>query len=835
MAAGMEILHVDDEPGFAEMASEFLTRRDDRFTVHTTTNPEEAMSYLRDNQVDCVVSDHDMPGKNGIEFLEAVREDYPDLPFILFTGKGSEEVASDAISAGVTDYLQKEGGTSQYAVLANRIVNAVEQTRARRRVDETEQKLTQLAEKTDDILYMFSADWSELLFVNSAFEDIWGLPTDELEADATAFMEHVHPEDRDDVQQAMNQVSAGTVGDVEYRVIRPDGQQRWVRADSKPVLDADGNVDRIVGFVRDITDRKAHERELREERAFVEQTLDALDDIFLVFDTEFRLQRWNEQVLDVTGSAADDVTGAKPTAFVPEDQRAEVSDALDAVLETGTATVQVDVLAADGERVPYEFVLTRLVDDEGDDLGFASIGRDISGKHAREAELERAHDLLGQAKEIAGVGGWELDTETMEMYWTDHLYDLLGVDCERAPSLDESLDVYHEDDREIVEDALHRALEDGESFDVTVRLRRPDGELRWVRSQGRPVVEDGEVVSVRGAVQDVTVQQTRERELEQARQDYETLFNGMNDMAWVMDTDGQFVAANDAAVEKTGYSRDELLSMSPADIDASHGESEVLELIERLPEDETQVFETVHETSDGREIPVEISSSVVSYRGEAAALSIARDITDRKHREQRLEQFASVVSHDLRNPLAVAKGRVKLVRADRDSENLEQAAESLARMDGLIEDLLTLARKGEAVRDWEPVELGDLIEEAWRHVATADATLRVETTRRILADRSRLQQLVENLLANATEHGGSDVTVTVGDLADGFYVEDDGAGIPTGDDVDVFEAGYSEDPDGTGFGLSIVEQVAEAHGWRVEATEGDGGARFEVTGVESDA
>jgi len=851
MAADIQILHVDDEPGFAEMAGEFLTRHDDRLAVHTTTDPEEGLAYLREHRVDCVISDHDMPGRNGIEFLEAVREDYPDLPFILFTGKGSEAVASDAISAGVTDYLQKEDGTSQYTVLANRVANAVEQTRVRREVDETKQKLTQLAEKTDDVLYMFAGDWSEVLFVNSAFEDIWGLSTAELEADATAFMDLVHPDDRADVQRTMERVSAGETAEIEYRVDRADGDQRWVRADSKPILGDDGGVERIIGFVRDITDQKAHERELREERAFVEQTIDALDDLFFVFDTEFRMQRWNEQVVALTGCEDDDVAGMKPAQFFPEDQQDCIRDVTDEVLETGAATVQADVLAADGDRVPYEFVLTRLVDDDTT-LGFAGIGRDISGKHAREAELERAHDLLEHAKRIAGVGGWEIDPATMEMYWTDHLFDLLGVDCEEPPSLDDSLDVYHEDDRPVIENALQRALEDGESFDVTVRVQQADGDLRWVRSQARPTVEDGEVVLLRGAIQDVTEQRTRERDLERARRDYETLFNGMNDMAWVMDTEGQFVAANDAAVEKTGYSRDELLSMGAADIDASHGETEVAALVDSLPSDETQVFETVHETSDGREIPVEISSSSVTYGGEPAALSVARDITDRKHREEQLEQFASVVSHDLRSPLTVAQGRLELARAERDGEHVEQAIESLSRMDGLIEDLLTLAREGEEVRDSEPVDLAALAEDAWRHVASPDATLQIETTARLLADRSRLQQLAENLLANATEHAVREparssprgdteraatdpsVTVTVGDLDDGFYVEDDGVGLP--DDVDVFDPGYSSSEDGTGFGLSIVEQVADAHGWQVDATTGDhGGARFEVTGVTFDA
>jgi len=136
------VLHVDDAPGFAEMVATFLEREDERFEVDTVTTGSDVLDRLADDEYQCVVSDYEMPGQNGIELLEAVRETYPTLPFILYTGKGSEEVASDAILAGVTDSLQKESGTSQYTVLANRISNAVEQYRTSQRAAELDRVRT---------------------------------------------------------------------------------------------------------------------------------------------------------------------------------------------------------------------------------------------------------------------------------------------------------------------------------------------------------------------------------------------------------------------------------------------------------------------------------------------------------------------------------------------------------------------------------------------------------------------------------------------------------------------------------------------------------------------
>jgi signal transduction histidine kinase len=153
-------------------------------------------------------------------------------------------------------------------------------------------------------------------------------------------------------------------------------------------------------------------------------------------------------------------------------------------------------------------------------------------------------------------------------------------------------------------------------------------------------------------------------------------------------------------------------------------------------------------------------------------------------------------------------------------------------MDTLITDLLTLAQDGETVTDRESVALASLAENCWTTVETADATLVTDIDRTVLANESRLKQLFENLVRNAVEHAGADVTVTVGALDDGFYVADDGPGIPEDERETVFEAGYSTSTEGTGFGLSIARKVAAAHDWEIRVRDSaDGGTRFEITGV----
>ena len=214
-----------------------------------------------------------------------------------------------------------------------------------------------------------------------------------------------------------------------------------------------------------------------------------------------------------------------------------------------------------------------------------------------------------------------------------------------------------------------------------------------------------------------------------------------------------------------------------------------------------------------------------------------RELRDRERnlerQNERLEQFSDVVSHDLRNPLNVASGRLELARGECDSEHLADVESAHERMEALISDLLTLAQQDQSPVELSSVRLGDLVEDCWGNVQTDDATLRPETDATIRADGSRLSRLFENLIRNGVEHVGSDVTVTVGDLDGGFYLEDDGPGIPPGDRGDVFKTGHTTSEQGTGFGLSIVKQIVESHGWEIRIAEGaNGGARFEVTGVE---
>jgi signal transduction histidine kinase len=208
-----------------------------------------------------------------------------------------------------------------------------------------------------------------------------------------------------------------------------------------------------------------------------------------------------------------------------------------------------------------------------------------------------------------------------------------------------------------------------------------------------------------------------------------------------------------------------------------------------------------------------------------------------------IDHVASVVSHDLRNPLDVARARLEAGRELDEDEHFDHVEQAHERMERIIQDVLTIARGEEVVEPDDTVDLTDVAEAAWETVETDGATLQVDgQLPTATADPDRVGRLFENLFRNAVEHGSrgaaSDegVTVTVGrldaDATDGFYVADNGPGIPPENRDRVFEPGFSTDDHGAGLGLAIVDRIAELHGWSITATPSEsGGARFEVGGV----
>lgn len=257
------LLVVDDDPDLLDLTATFLEREREEFSVATEQFPKDVLDEHNIESFDAIVSDYDMPGMNGLELLEAVRDHHPDIPFVLFTGKGSEEIASEAISKGVTDYLQKETGSSQYSILANRVVNAVEQYTATKQLKRSQEKFSKLVTNSTDVLAIVNRS-GEFDYISPACKARLGYEQEELIGECA--FDYMPTEDRkgamDEFFEAIE--NPGREPTIEFRFQHPDGSYTPLEARGKNMFD-DAFIDGFVVNARDITDQRARERELKQQ------------------------------------------------------------------------------------------------------------------------------------------------------------------------------------------------------------------------------------------------------------------------------------------------------------------------------------------------------------------------------------------------------------------------------------------------------------------------------------------------------------------------------------------------------------------------------------------
>lgn len=457
-----------------------------------------------------------------------------------------------------------------------------------------------------------------------------------------------------------------------------------------------------------------------------------------------------------------------------------------------------------------------------------------------ERELRESEEKYSTLVENANAGVFILQGDEVK-FVNSRCAEIFGAEKEEMIGKHPE-ELIAPEDRQKVMDIYRRRLR-GEDVSETHedRILTVDGETRHIEVNASVITYEGEPASL-GVLRDITEQKKRENELGM----YKTVVESSPDIIYALNgSDGgrEFVMVNEEAERMVGIGEDEVLGENASiliergviDMSSLEGVREELQRLYDNEDLEKVQFTSPISTADGERV-VENNIATFPIDGEEGLINTVRDITERKRRErelerqnERLEEFASVVSHDLRNPLTVAKGQIELGMRGGDEENFEKAYGALERMDDLIDDVLTLAREGQRVTEKREADLRSIAENGWKNVDTENAHLEVVETDDIRADPDRLCRVFENLFRNATEHNDAGVTVRVGTLEGGFYVEDDGTGIPPDEREDVFEYGYTRG-EGTGLGLSIVETIVEAHGWEVSVVESDeGGARFEIT------
>jgi PAS domain S-box-containing protein len=635
-------------------------------------------------------------------------------------------------------------------------------------------------------------------------------------------------------------------------------------------------------------DREASLRQSRERyRTLVENFPDG--GVFLV-DDDLRYLLAGGDEIAALGLSSDSIVGSTVSEVVPDDIASEQEPHFRAAL--------------DGERRVFEqtyggehYRITAVPLGDADVDTAMVVSQNVTERKERLRKLRTLIDTLpGMVYRCRCEPGWPMEDVR------GNVEELTGYTAEALESVDGiwGEEVLLDGERDRLWETVQEAVAADESFEVTYRIETRDGDVRWMWERGRAVRSEGETVALEGFITDIT-------DREEATERLESFIAAASDVLMIVDEEGQFREVSSSIERVTGHDPADLEGGSVGDYVHEDDLPAVREAYEAMDDAADTTTERVQYRFRSADGDWQWLESVATDRRQTTLdgyVVTTRDVTERRERRrelerrnERLDAFASVVSHDLRNPLSVAQGYLEMLRADRDDDRLAEVGGALDRMERIIDDLLALAREDDV--EAGAIDLSTLADEAWRTVDTAAATLTVADAPSIRADPARTTRLLENLFRNSVEHGStssraepddsvehgstssrtesddsvehgstssrtesddsvehgtetrpadgdesvephagacSDLAVEVGPLEDGegFYVADDGTGLGTELRERVFESGYTTDEDGLGLGLSIVERIADAHGWRVAAVESaDGGARFEFRGVET--
>ncbi len=1043
--------------------------RDDEFAVETAPSAAEGRERVESSSPDCVVSEYELADTNGVEFLRTLREEFPELPFVLYVADGSEAVASEAISAGVTEYV-RQGAATEYGHLRERIQEAIEGRRRTRRANRRAElrrltdglsdagsfeidldagkllltdgarELTGFDEGTepsvDDVLSLHPPDdrqqvrqsidravrtgertggvWeyrsldgtertaeltfipvttdeetllrgviedvteqrerrreleqAETLFehaqdglflvdvgeeftikrVNKAYEDATGLPREEIEDKTPAALlgeqqasevtthyrecvERREPLEYDEqlqfgereaywetriapvvidgvveyvagstrevteskrrqqklerLQQAIDGANvAMTLSDptrednplvyvndafeemtgyteaealgrnrqflkagendpetiatlrealddeepvsVELRTARKNGTECWTRLSVSPIYD-DGQLVRYIWTQVDITEQKQRERELREQRRFTEQALDALDDVFYVLNLDGTTRRWNSRVPEVTGYDESELEEMQALELFPSEDREALAESVQTVLTEGHDTIEADLLTADGERIPYEFVGARLTDADGSVTGVVGIGRDLTERKERERRLREQRRFTEQALDALEDVFYVLDPDGSISQWNERVPEVTGYTEADLLGM-QAIELFPEDERETVADGVETALTEGRATIEADLLTTDDERVPYELTGARLTDADGDVTGVVGVGRDLTEHRERERR-------FRALVEESSDVITVVDEDGQIQYQSPTLRRILGYDQAEMTDdmaweyIHPDDVESVMSEFEEWTA---NPEAERKVIQFRVRHADGSWRWMEArSNDYVDSSAVGGYVINSRDVTDRVEQQKQLDLLDRVLRHNLRNDLNVILGQAETIRLQSSGETASSAGQVI----DVSKRLLRTAEQEREITDllretpeYSEVDLGGLLERIASSVASShpDATVSTDCPETVtVRATNRLGAALRELITNAVIHNDTpspEVTVTVTRTAETVDIEvvDNGPLIPEMErDVLVEQGEQTPLYHGSGLGLWFVSLVVSRSGGTITFEE----------------
>ena len=730
--------------------------------------------------------------------------------------------------------------------LRGMVIDITERKKTEDSLKESEEKFRTLSEQSPNMIFINKR--GKVIYTNKKCEDTTGYTREEFYSPNFDFLSLCAPEYVEEVKLFYaKQMRGEAVASYECVLVTREGERINAIITTK-LMDYEGEK-AILGIVTDITERRRTEEKVRFEAERLERVMENSQDLIMLTKPDGSVIYVNSALRKITGYSETEFIGKNLWIVHPEDSDM-AKEVFGRILKGENVEFEHRIITKDGQTKWVIHSCSPII-REGKVSELVSTIRDITERKKNQDILRRKEqeleDILDSSPTIVFYkdlnGKFILTNKAFAQALNTTKDNLLGktvFDIYSKKIAKEMID----DDNVVLKSKIPK-------LNIVEPYESPTG-LRWIRTHKVPTFDEkGEVTGLIGFSEEITDYKKAEAELKESLNNYHSLINGMNETAWVIDFEGNFLEVNEAAVNVLGYSKDELLSKGIEGIGKHLSRIQVQELMNTLRSNKKQIFETIHTTKDGVEIPVEISSSLITYQGKQMILSIARDITLRKKAEEALKKnqvkmeimneklnvVGRLTRHDVGNKLMIVKSNIYLLKKQiGDNPKLAKYLEGIDFAINQSDEMFEFSRFYEKIGVEQPSEID--VAQCFNQAATLLpnlGTLKVVNDCQglyVTAD-SLLKQLFYNFLDNSLKYGEKVTQIRLHFTKEGdgmkLFYEDDGVGIPEANRQKLFHEGFTTGK-GTGLGLFLIKKMVQVYGWTIsEEGEPGKGVKFFMT------
>jgi PAS domain S-box-containing protein len=638
LASEIRILHVDDDNGFLTLAKAILAG-EGPFNIDTATSPEEALTKLQKGTFDVIISDYEMPQKNGLDFFKLLRENGFAIPFILFTGKGREEIVVQALNLGVDRYINKLGDPQTvYTELSVAIKQLHEKTLSQKLLWEHEERFKRMVTNSKDLIMLTDSDGT-ILYLSPSCKDILGYDPEEFNGKVPWI---VHPEDLEQVQSIFQaSLTTQVNGTLEYRIITKQGEIKWVNHSFSQIIEND-KLKQLVSSIKDVTESKNAQAKLLEREKHFRLVVENSPIVLANLNRDLQYTWvYNSHIKQFVG---EDLLGKKLGEAAEIEGFEEIRKELEKILtEGGSLRREITINPKGKEKIYLDSYFEAAKDLNGEITGLYYTAYNINQRKNMEKQLALMEERWHFALEGAGDGVWDWNTQTNQAFLSSQWKKMLGYnESDLDNTFEQWLSLLHPDDKQRVMDEVNRHLtEETPFYNAEYRLLTKNGSYKWVLSRGKVVNRnpDGKALRVIGTQTDITERIKAETALQESEEKFSAAFNFSGAaIAITRLNDGFFVEVNDSFLKTFGYTREEVIGKTPMMLDLYADMNEREKIVVDLTINNKQVInrEVKFVRKDKKIITGLFSTKIINVKGQKHLLNTLIDITNLKRAEKAL-------------------------------------------------------------------------------------------------------------------------------------------------------------------------------------------------------